>query len=704
MRTALAAALLLTASTAAYAAHPGEALDGRIHMGLSQDPPGPGSVPVSKEKLLVPPAGAQHFVVVSDSAKHGDAWLWDQPDGSKAGRFSMSLRGWITETDGVLRVNEAGLPVSLVVRGVSPDGDAAETLSVGPDGVATWKATADSGSAPLNGFYVDNNAPPFLMTAAMSAALRKAGAAGVPLLPVGRAYLDQTDVTATVEGPAGPKKLQLVQMRGFGMAPFSSWVDETGEAWGSVGWISFVPAGYETAAKVLRPLQQEYERNQVKAVTAKFLAAENRVPVLFDNVTLFDADRGRFVPGQAVLVSGGKVAEIGRAGSIKAPAGARMVDGRGKSLVPGLWDAHRHAGSERALIGNLATGITSYRSPGSSIEDAQRLMAAQKTGTLLGGEGWFQAIVDRKDPLAAQGATTVSSAAEAVEAVRMIKEKGLWGVKFYTSMDPAWIAPAAAEAKKLGLYVNGHVPARMRPLEAVRAGYNELTHINFVVMQLMPQAVVDKANTAARIEGPAKYAKDLDLGSPEARAMLAELKRRGTWVDPSLVVFEWSLASEGGPPQAPVAAYIDSVPPLVARGFRGGGHPLIENLTRADYRKSFAKLVELTGALHKAGVPIVAGTDGEGRELVRELELYEQGGLSKAAALQTATINPARQVGADKRTGSIAIGKEADMILVDGDVSKELGALRRVLTVVSNGVVMDGDALREAAGYTGRPK
>jgi hypothetical protein len=704
MRVALAAALLLTASTAAYAAHPSQELDGRIHFGLSQDPPGPGSVPVAKDKLMVPPAGAQHFVVVSDSAEHGDAWLWDQPDGSRAGRFSMSLRGWITETDGVVRLNEAGLPVSLVVRGVSPEGDAAETMSVGPDGVAKWTAAADSGSAPLTGFYVDNGAPPFLMDAALGEALRKAGSAGVPLLPVGRAYLEPTDVTATVEGPAGPKKLRLVQTRGFGMTPSSSWVDENGQPWGSIGWISFVPAGYEGAPKILRPIQQEFERSQVKAVTARFLDPANRAPVVFENVTLFDADGGRFVPGRAVLVQNGKIARIARAGSIKTPAGGRTINGKGKSLVPGLWDAHRHAGSERALIGNLATGITSYRSPGSSIEDAQRLMAGQKAGTLLGGEGWFQAIIDKKDPLAAQGATTVSSAAEAVEAVRMIKAKGLWGVKFYTSMDPSWIAPAAAEARKLGLHVNGHVPARMRPLEAVRAGYGELTHINFVVMQLMPQAVVDKANTAARIEGPAKYAKDLDLDAPEARAMLAELKRSGTWVDPSLVVFESTLTADGGVPQAPVAAYADSVPPLVARGFRAGGHPLIENLTRADYKKSFAKLVELTGRLHKAGVPIVAGTDGEGRELVRELKLYEQGGLSKAEALKTATINPARLVGADKRTGSISVGKEADLLLVDGDVSQDLGALRRVLTVVSDGVVMDGDALRTAAGYTRRPK
>jgi hypothetical protein len=244
----------------------------------------------------------------------------------------------------------------------------------------------------------------------------------------------------------------------------------------------------------------------------------------------------------------------------------------------------------------------------------------------------------------------------------------------------------------------------MRPLEAVRAGYDELTHINFVVMQLMPQEVVNKANTAARMEGPAKYAKDLDLSAAPAQAMFAELKRAGTWIDPTLAIFESSLTSEGGTTGPAYVAYADAVPPTTARQFRAGGHPLVENYTRDDYRKSFAKLVELVGRLHKAGVPIVAGTDMEGRELVRELELYRQAGMTNAEALQTATINVARLAGADKRTGSIAVGKEADLLLVDGDVSRDLGALRRVLTVVSDGLVMDGDALRKAAGYTGRPK
>jgi imidazolonepropionase-like amidohydrolase len=138
--------------------------------------------------------------------------------------------------------------------------------------------------------------------------------------------------------------------------------------------------------------------------------------------------------------------------------------------------------------------------------------------------------------------------------------------------------------------------------------------------------------------------------------------------------------------------------------FTSGGYPLIEGYTRDDYRKSYAKMVELVGKLHKAGVPIVAGTDGWGVELIRELEIYQQAGFTPAEALQSATILPARVVGADKRTGSIVVGKEADLVLVDGDPSKELGALRRVVTVVSDGYLMNADALRLAAGYSGRPK
>jgi imidazolonepropionase-like amidohydrolase len=224
------------------------------------------------------------------------------------------------------------------------------------------------------------------------------------------------------------------------------------------------------------------------------------------------------------------------------------------------------------------------------------------------------------------------------------------------------------------------------------------------MMQFMPQGVVDRANTSQRIEGPAKFGKDVDLNSEAARSVIAEFAQRKTIIDPTLSVWEAQLTSDGGVPAPAYVSYMGIMSPVYDRFFKAGGYPLVDGYTRDDYRKSWQKLVDLTGALHKAGVTIVAGTDGQGIEIVREIELYKQAGFTPAEALQSATIVPARMVGADKRTGSIAIGKEADMVLVDGDVANDLGALRRVVTVVSDGYLMDGDALRKAAGFSGRPK
>ncbi len=176
-------------------------------------------------------------------------------------------------------------------------------------------------------------------------------------------------------------------------------------------------------------------------------------------------------------------------------------------------------------------------------------------------------------------------------------------------------------------------------------------------------------------------------------------------MDPTIAIFESSFLG-GDKPTLPPAfrPYAGTLPAVFERSLAEGGYPLFGDVTRADFRASYARMLELIAQLHEAGVPIIAGTDGWGLELVREIELYEEAGLSKAEALKTATINPAKLVGIDSRTGSISVGKEADMILVDDDVSQDLGALRRVLTVISDGYVMDGDALRKAAGFSGRPR
>ena len=659
------------------------------------------AAPTPKEQLLVPPKDAAHYVVVSDAGKHGDLWRWTLADGRIAYRHSQSLRGWISETDQVVELGPDGLPVSIEVRGITPNGDAAETLKV-EGSKASWQSIADSGSSDgRTGYYFPAGGVPLAVDTLVDK-VGAAGNAGVDLLPSGHAVA-KLGPTMTITGPSGQKTVRLAYVRGVFAAPQPVWLDDKGKFFAQVAGMSIMPEGYEANAPAMRKFQEEVTAAELKAIAHSFLTPEAKAPMLFDNVRLFDADGGKFIENQAVLVRDGKIASIGAAGSI-APAGARVVDGKGKTLVPGIWDSHMHIGDDWDVLSNLANGMTSFRSPGTSIERAQSVVQRRASGDLLVGEPFISDIVDRKNPLAAQESLTVSSEAETIEAVRKTKVAGLWGVKFYTSMNPAWIAPGAAEAHKLGLHVHGHIPAGMRPLDAVRAGYDEITHLNFVVMQAMPQDVVDKANTAARVEGPAKYTKGVDWNSPEMRAFIAELKQRGTIIDPTLVIFESMLTMDGGTPAPAYAPYMGIISPVLDRTFKQGGYPLKDGLTRDDYRKSYAKMLELIGLLHKAGIPLVAGTDGYGIEIVREVELYNQAGFTPAEALQSATIVPARVVGADKRTGSIAVGKEADLMLVDGDVSKELGALRRVVTVVSDGFVMDADALRKAAGYSGRPK
>lgn len=663
----------------------------------------PAFASTPKEDLLVPPEGARHYVIASEAAKHGDVWSWDQADGSTAYRMSMSLRGWITETDEVVAFGSDRRPVRITIRGFTDEGEATEDFSVSPDGTATWKTVIDAGSAPYAGKRYNTYGGPWLASELDIAALVAAGDKGIDLLPGGHASIAIGN-PAQVAGPDGEKTVRLAFVSGYGFSPFPVWLDAGNRFFGQAGEISMLPAGYEAAGPKLKKIQDDATADMVRGLAHGFLSPANRTPTLVDNVLLFDAEQGEYLPGRAVLVADGRIAKVGKAGKLRAPKDATVIDGTGKTLVPGLWDSHLHVGDDWNLLQNVATGIVNYRSPGSLIEDAQSIYRRRAAGDLVAPDGKVSIIIDRKDPLAAQGALTVSSEAEAIAAVRKVKDAGMWGAKFYTSMKPEWIVPAAAEAHRLGLHVHGHIPAGMRPIEAVRAGYDEITHMNFILMQAMPQDVVDKSNTAARIEGPARYGKEVDLDSPEMTAFYDELAKRGTIIDPTLVVWEGQLTSDGSAISPAYAPYAPVAPPSVARGWKIGGYPLLPGLTRDDYRKSFDKMVGLISRVHDRGITVVAGTDGYGLELVRELELYQHAGMTNAEALQSATIVPARMVKMDKATGSIAPGKDADMVLVEGDVSADIGNLRRVSTVFMDGYRLDGEALRKASGLSGMPR
>ena len=658
------------------------------------------SEPVPKESLLAPPEDATRYVIVSDTNTHGDEWRWETEEGAIAFRKSQSLRGWITETDALVVIGYDGKPLRIQIRGVTPDGNAAEEMVSDENGIR-WDSGADTGTAPPEGgLYLPRGGPGTMFGLLVEYMLDKGE---VQLLPSGTARL-RDGGTLAIEDEDGDIEARLIFIEGLQPAPVPVWVDDKGKFLANIGWMGLIREGYQEHFKTMRKMQEEAAQQAATSVARRFLTEDARRPLLVDNVRLFDAEAGRFIENQAVTTQDGKITAVGPAGSLTVADGGRVLDGQGKTLVPGLWDAHKHYSDGYDLLANVATGMTSIRSPGNSLEKLIWAKKARAAGNLLAPESFGAIIIDQDHPLSAQGATLVSSEEETIAAVQKAADAGLWGVKFYTSMNPEWIAPAAAEAHRLGLNVLGHVPATMRPLEAVRAGYDEVTHLNFIIMQDLPQEVVDVSNTAARFEGPAQYAKDVDLDGPVMTEFVAELKQRGTWVDPTIMIFEGSFLNDEPALPPAFVPYEGTMPAVLERGLKTGGYPLFGDVTRDDFRKSYEKMVALIGKLNEAGVPIVAGTDGWGPELVREIEIYEQAGMSKAQALQTATINPARLVGIAERTGSITKGKEADLLLVNGDVSADLGALRHVHTVVSDGYVMDGNELRAAAGFSGMPR
>jgi imidazolonepropionase-like amidohydrolase len=421
-------------------------------------------------------------------------------------------------------------------------------------------------------------------------------------------------------------------------------------------------------------------------------------------VQIYDAEARAFRKDMTVVVANGVIVAVGEAAAVDIPAGAEVIDGQGRTLVPGLWDNHLHLGDDSSGVLLLAQGITSVRDPGNRPEELMARKARIEEGKLLGPRIVPSLLIDGPGERSAQAAVVVKTQDEALAAVGRAKRNGFFGIKLYGSLNPAFVKPMAEEAHRLGLRVHGHVPAGMRPLEAVEAGYDEITHINFTMMQAMPDDVVAESNGEMRLMGPARHAAGVDLKSPTMRAYLDELGKRKIAIDPTLPVIETVFLGERGKLANAYAPFAGTLPPQVERQFKAGGFRPPKDLSRATMGKSFAKLQALVMELHRRGAPVLAGTDGLGLELVRELELYVAAGMKPADALAAATIVPASTFGVAAETGSITVGKKAELALVSGDPAKRIGDLRNVELVMQGERLMKADELRAAIGISGAPK
>jgi imidazolonepropionase-like amidohydrolase len=405
----------------------------------------------------------------------------------------------------------------------------------------------------------------------------------------------------------------------------------------------------------------------------------------------------------SVVARDGHIITVAPAADTLAPVNARVIEGAGKTLLPGLWDAHFHFIQDSLGVVALAHGITTARDLGNYPDSLPLRIARIERGELLGPRIVPLLLIDGPGPYRAQLGVLATDLKSGLKQVHRAKAEGYIGIKLYGSLDPKLVAPLAAEAHSLGLRVQGHIPATMRALDAVRAGYDEITHLNFTMMQAMPQLVVDRSNTSQRFLGIARYGGDVDWHTPTLSAFLDEMRDRHIAIDTTIAGYEAMYICDAGKLSAGLTPWAGVLPPDLERVSTPRTCQALPDATLDQMRAAFVKQEELISELHRRSVPIVAGTDGDMIRLVRDVELFHDSGFTPAEAIASATIVPARLSRLDGESGSIAQGKLADLILVDGDPGKRLDDLRKVDFVMRDDRLMRGDDLRSAAGFLGRP-
>ncbi len=443
--------------------------------------------------------------------------------------------------------------------------------------------------------------------------------------------------------------------------------------------------GWESSQETLLKAQDEINEQRARDL-AKKLAHRPGKDVLFQHADVFDAEAGKILPDQDVLVTGKKISSISPAKKRDAAATKQLevIDASGKTLIPGLWDMHAHVSGNDGLL-NIAAGVTTVRD---LANDTDELLARRKRiqdGTEIGTRIILAGFIDGPGPY--QGPTKILAAteAEARAAVDSYAKLGYVQIKIYSSVKPGLVPVIIDEAHKKGLRVSGHIPANMIASQCVELGFDEIQHVNFLVLNFFPE--VKDTQTRARLTEPAKLAARLDLDSAEVQAFARLLKEHGTTLDPTMSVFENDILSR--PTEIPVtyAPIFRRLPTQVRRGMLSGGLPVPDGMD-ATFKQSFANMVKLVGLLYKAGIPIEAGTDSlAGFTLHRELELDVQAGIPPTEVLKLATIGAARIMKKDTELGSIAPGKLADLVLIDGNPAASISDVRKTALVMKDGVL-----------------
>ena len=393
---------------------------------------------VPADQLAKPPADAQAYTVLSTAGTHGKSAIWTAGDGSHMSRESILLRGQVWEVDQNVKLGRDGMPLTWVVRGVTPQGDAAETFEIRA-GVASWKSPIDAGNHGYTSpaFYISQGGAQSGGVQLLIEALLALPNKSMVLLPGGRAHAERLTDVVVGEG-ATKKTVTSWAVTGLSPSPIPVWTTADGKFFGFVGPLAFLPVGYEGALKILNKAQDDALAARSPALV-KALLKNPEGPVAFTHVRAFIVGTN-FAEDQTVVVDHGFITQVGPASSMPAPKGAQVFDGAGKTLVPGLWDSHMHVSDDASGPFLLSLGITSARDPGNN--NALTLARAERRakGELLSPKIYPSVLIDGKGPNSAQSGTVVTSSQEAIVTVQRAKADGFTGIKFYGTYNPEWVA------------------------------------------------------------------------------------------------------------------------------------------------------------------------------------------------------------------------------------------------------------------------
>ncbi len=618
-----------------------------------------------------------------------------QSDGTVRAEYSYNDRGRGEHITASWKLDDAGVPIEYNGRGNDYMKAPVEEHFEIKNGRGSWKNRSEQGEQAFSGeaFYLPMNAPPEFV-GVLARALVKSPNHRLPLLPAGEATIEKAG--KVIAGNTGFTEYRIT---GLGFSPQTIWLNRNGASASVSSWFSVVPNGLESSIPRLIDAQQKTDAAWSERI-ARALAHTPPDEVVIRNARLFDPRDLTVTPATSVVISGERIVRVGPDADVKPTANAEIIDAHGWFLMPGLWDNHQHFSDNDGAL-DLANGVTSARDMANDTDTFLQRVARFDGGKELGPRVLKAGIIDGTGEFAGPTKMRVDTADQAIEDVDWYADHGYAQIKIYSSVKPELVPIIADHAHARGLRVSGHVPAFMSARQFVEGGADEIQHLNFIVLNFLFPEVKETRNRDRFIK-VAERASEFTPDKPEVRDFIDFLRQHHIVLDPTINVFEGLFCGDPSAITPGLEAIVPRFPPQVRRAMLSGALEVSPD-KEAAYHEAFPAMLRLLKALYDAGVTIVPGTDAlAGYTLHHELELYARAGIPPAEVLRVATWTPALVMGVDKDRGVIAPGKLADMILVDGDPTKNIQDINKIITVIKGGKVYDPPAIENALGIAPR--